>query len=172
MNRTERTNNHGLFMQLLLALVMLFPINVWGQEISVGGCTPDADGKIEGNGIVAGEVTFDEGTSTLTLKNAQVTGMISSDITDLTVKLIGSSAFTIGSTDNLFTYTGKEVQAAAPTVTFSTEGYMENGHYVLGSLRLNDVSLLSSFTDGYYISNQLTSMDEGDVEPNSDYANS
>lgn len=85
MKQTDRTNNHGLLMQLLLALMMLFPISVWGQTISVGGFSPDPDGMITGNAIVAGEVTFDETTSTLTLNKTQINGIISSDITNLTI---------------------------------------------------------------------------------------
>lgn len=79
MKQTDRTNNHGLFRLLLIALVMLLPIGTWGQAqiqyypIEVGGVTVTSENSesVTGDNI-DGMVSYDDQTSTLTLYNANI----------------------------------------------------------------------------------------------------
>ena len=110
---------------LIWLLTLLFvPIGARGDSygLTVGGVavTTDNATNITGDNI-SGTISFDAGTSTLTLNNAQVNGVISSSITSLNIHLVGSSVFTVDNTNAnayFLTYTGEEQGA---TVTVSTE---------------------------------------------------
>ena len=104
------------------------------------------------------EASFDRTTNTLTLDGYSFSYMysnvpIKSNIQNLKVKLIGKNDISLGSTKKVFVYSGNASESA-PIVTLSTEGDIQEGKYVLGSLEVsgyNTVPDASDLVDGYTI---------------------
>ena len=104
------------------------------------------------------EASFDRTTNTLTLDGYSFSYMysnvpIKSNIQNLKVKLIGKNVISLGSTKKVFVYSGNASESA-PIVTLSTEGDIQEGKYVLGSLEVsgyNTVPDASDLVDGYTI---------------------
>ena len=91
--------------------------------------------------------SYDEATNTLTLDNASFyyywsdNSAIKSNLTSLTVKLIGENIVTVGSNSVVFDFT--DVAASQPTLTFTTEEV--NGIY--GSLQVKGASSMNEISD-------------------------
>ena len=91
--------------------------------------------------------SYDEATNTLTLDNASFyyywsdNSAIKSNLTSLTVKLIGENIVTAGSNSVVFDFT--DVAASQPTLTFTTEEV--NGIY--GSLQVKGASSMNEISD-------------------------
>ncbi len=122
---------------------------------------------ITGNAIWGNKLSFDADKNILTmdyttidLEDEDGAIAIESTIPNLTIHLIGGSMiYTNASAPVFIKYTG-EVGDTSPRLTFTTEGFMDDGYYWLGELSVNGVTSLAQVTDGYTITNNLETVTE------------
>ena len=127
---------------LVLLTMILLPSAAWGQ-ISVAG-NASTGGTITGSGIT-GTVTFDAGTSTLTLDKATIAGSISYSGTDaLTIALIGENTMNCGSSSMAF------VSTNSVSLSFSTNSTDNGSLTISDEPSYNfDASNITSFSTGF-----------------------
>ena len=110
--------------------------DLWVAGVQVTSANAD---DITASAIVEGKISFDAAKNVLTferatidLENVYMGIPVASGIAALTVNLVGDNTVTPNYNAQFFAkYTG---EAEAPTLTFDTEGYMDDGIYWLGSL--------------------------------------
>lgn len=125
--------------------------DLWVAGVQVTSANADA---IQGS-YIDGSVSFDVAKNVLTferatidLKNVYMGIPVASGIADLTVNLVDYNTITPNINNPFFAkYTGEA--GAAPTLTFDTEGFMDDGIYWLGSLTLNNLEEIGSVANGY-----------------------
>ena len=131
--------------------------DLWVAGVQVTSANAD---DITASAIVEGKISFDAAKKVLTferatidLENVYMGIPVASGIAALTVNLVGDNTVTPNYNAQFFAkYTG---EAEAPTLTFDTEGYMDDGIYWLGSLNVNDITTTNALTDGYTVTNTL-----------------
>ena len=131
--------------------------DLWVAGVQVTSANAD---DITASAIVEGKISFDAAKKVLTFERATIDlgnvymGIpVASGIAALTVNLVGDNTVTPNYNAQFFAkYTG---EAEAPTLTFDTEGYMDDGIYWLGSLNVNDITTTNALTDGYTVTNTL-----------------
>ena len=125
--------------------------DLWVAGVQVTSANAD---DITASAIVEGKISFDAAKNVLTferatidLENVYMGIPVASGIAALTVNLVGDNTVTPNYNAQFFAkYTG---EAEAPTLTFDTEGYMDDGIYWLGSLTLNNLEEIGSVANGY-----------------------
>lgn len=125
--------------------------DLWVAGVQVTSANAD---DITASAIVEGKISFDAAKNVLTferatidLENVYMGIPVASGIAALTVNLVGDNMVTPNYNAQFFAkYTG---EAEAPTLTFDTEGYMDDGIYWLGSLTLNNLEEIGSVANGY-----------------------
>ncbi len=125
--------------------------DLWVAGVQVTSANAD---DITASAIVEGKISFDAAKKVLTferatidLENVYMGIPVASGIAALTVNLVGDNTVTPNYNAQFFAkYTG---EAEAPTLTFDTEGYMDDGIYWLGSLTLNNLEEIGSVANGY-----------------------
>lgn len=126
--------------------------DLWVAGVQVTSANAD---DITASAIVEGKISFDAAKNVLTferatidLENVYMGIPVASGIAALTVNLVGDNTVTPNYNAQFFAkYTGEA--GAAPTLTFDTEGYMDDGIYWLGSLTLNNLEEIGSVANGY-----------------------
>ena len=125
--------------------------DLWVAGVQVTSANAD---DITASAIVEGKISFDAAKNVLTferatidLENVYMGIPVASGIAALTVNLVGDNTVTPNYNAQFFAkYTG---EAEAPTLTFDTEGFMDDGIYWLGSLTLNNLEEIGSVANGY-----------------------
>ncbi len=125
--------------------------DLWVAGVQVTSANAD---DITASAIVEGKISFDAAKNVLTferatidLENVYMGIPVASGIAALTVNLVGDNMVTPNYNAQFFAkYTG---EAEAPTLTFDTEGFMDDGIYWLGSLTLNNLEEIGSVANGY-----------------------
>lgn len=125
--------------------------DLWVAGVQVTSANADA---IQGS-YIDGSVSFDAAKNVLTferatidLENVYMGIPVASGIAALTVNLVDYNTITPNINNPFFAkYTGEA--GAAPTLTFDTEGFMDDGIYWLGSLTLNNSEEIGSVANGY-----------------------
>lgn len=126
--------------------------DLWVAGVQVTSANAD---DITASAIVEGKISFDAAKKVLTferatidLENVYMGIPVASGIAALTVNLVGDNTITPNINNPFFAkYTGEA--GAAPTLTFDTEGFMDDGIYWLGSLTLNNLEEIGSVANGY-----------------------
>ncbi len=126
--------------------------DLWVAGVQVTSANAD---DITASAIVEGKISFDAAKNVLTferatidLENVYMGIPVASGIAALTVNLVGDNTITPNINNPFFAkYTGEA--GAAPTLTFDTEGFMDDGIYWLGSLTLNNLEEIGSVANGY-----------------------
>lgn len=128
------------------------PYDLWVAGVQVTSANAeDICGR-----YIDGTVSFDAANNVLTLKNATIdladvyNGIaVASGIADLTINLVGDNSVTPHVNTPFFAmYTG-EIGATAPTLTFNTDYYLDDGIYWLGTLKLNGAAEIGNIASGY-----------------------
>ncbi len=140
--------------------------DLWVAGVQVTSANAD---NIQGK-YINGEVSFDATKNILTMKRTTINlnnvymGIpVASGIAALTVNLVDENTVTPNYNAQYFAkYTG---EATDPTLTFTTEGYMDDGIYWLGELWIKGGYDLTA--DGYSITNTFEELQEPYVDPTS-----
>ena len=128
------------------------PYDLWVAGVQVTSANAeDICGR-----YIDGTVSFDAANNVLTLERTTIdlenvfNGIaVASGIADLTINLVGDNSVTPHVNTPFFAmYTG-EIGATAPTLTFNTDYYLDDGLYWLGTLKFNGIVEIGSLTSGY-----------------------
>ena len=128
------------------------PYDLWVAGVQVTSANAeDICGR-----YIDGTVSFDAANNVLTLERTTIdlenvfNGIaVASGIADLTINLVGDNSVTPHVNTPFFAmYTG-ETGATAPTLTFNTDYYLDDGLYWLGTLKFNGIVEIGSLTSGY-----------------------
>lgn len=148
----EASRNFAIGFKPALYDSSVTPYDLWVAGVQVTSANAeDICGR-----YIDGTVSFDAANNVLTLKNATIdladvyNGIaVASGIADLTINLVGGNTVTPNVNTPFFAmYTG-EIGTTAPTLTFNTDYYLDDGIYWLGTLKLNGVAEIGSLTSGY-----------------------
>lgn len=128
------------------------PYDLWVAGVQVTSANAE---DIYGR-YIDGTVSFDAANNVLTLERTTINlenvfnGIaVASGIADLTINLVGdNTVYPNVNTPFFAKYTG-EIGTTAPTLTFNTDYYLDDGIYWLGTLKLNGVAEIGSLTSGY-----------------------
>ena len=121
-----------------------------------------------------GKVSFNADNNTLTLKDATIdmsdedSFPIVSNLANLTINIVGYNTITVNPDYPSFVQYSGQVGEAAPTLTFDTKGYMDDGLYWLGDLTINGITTQAAVANGYAITNELETITESITHENAD----